>query len=141
LTEQLEREPTPKELAEALQMEMAELSAFQTMAQPRRVVSLDETFDRQRGEEGLPLTERLADLAIPRPDAKVLTAESRVELLECLKKLPKSQGTVIVLHYLREIPLRDIAAMLAVTPSRVSQLHHQALARLRLALQRMQAAV
>jgi RNA polymerase sigma factor for flagellar operon FliA len=140
LTEQLEREPTPKELADALQMEMAELSAFLTLAQPRRVVSLDESFDRQRGEEGLSLTERLADLAIPSPDAQVLTEERRGQLLECLKKLPKSQATVIVLHYLREVPLRDIAAMLAVTPSRVSQLHHQALARLRQALQRVQAA-
>jgi RNA polymerase sigma factor for flagellar operon FliA len=139
LTEQLEREPTPKELADALQMEMAELSAFQTMAQPRRVVSLDDGFDHQRGEEGLSLTERLADLAIPSPDANVLNSESRRELLECLKQLPKSQATIIVLHYLREVPLRDIAAMLAVTPSRVSQLHHQALARLRFALQRMQA--
>jgi RNA polymerase sigma factor for flagellar operon FliA len=139
LTEQLEREPTPKELADALQMEMAELSAFQTMAQPRRVVSLDETYDRQRGEDGLPLTERLADQAIPRPDAQVLSEESRLQLVECLKKLPKSQATVIVLHYLREVPLREVAAMLAVTPSRVSQLHHQALGRLRLALQRMQA--
>jgi len=38
-------------------------------------------------------------------------------------------------HYLKEIPLREIAAMLTVTPARVSQLHHQALGRLRLMLQ------
>jgi DNA-directed RNA polymerase specialized sigma subunit len=42
---------------------------------------------------------------------------------------------------LQNVPLRDIAAMLDVTPSRVSQLHHQALGRLRLALQRLQAVV
>ncbi len=140
LTEQLEREPTPRELADALEIEMSELSAFQTMALPRRMVSLDETHDQQRGEEGLPLTERLADLAMPRPDARMLTTEGRDELLQCLNKLPKSQVTVIVLHYLKDIPLRDIAAMLAVTPSRVSQLHHQALSRLKLLLQRARGA-
>jgi RNA polymerase sigma factor for flagellar operon FliA len=134
----LEREPTAKELAEALHMEMAELAVFQTMAQPRHVVSLDETSDNHRGEEGLALAERLADPTMPRPDAKVLDAEHRRQLMECLKKLPRPQVTVIVLHYLREIPLRDIAAMLSVTPSRVSQLHHQALARLRLSLRRLQ---
>jgi RNA polymerase sigma factor for flagellar operon FliA len=58
--------------------------------------------------------------------------------MACLRKLPKTQVTVITLHYLKDVPLRDIAAMLSVTPSRVSQLHHQALARLRQAMQRMQ---
>jgi RNA polymerase sigma factor (sigma-70 family) len=43
---------------------------------------------------------------------------------------------VIVLHYLQSVPLREVAEILAVTPSRVSQLHHQALARLKLAWQR-----
>ncbi len=139
LIEQLEREPTPKELADALHMEMAELRTFLSMAQPRHVVSIDETSDNHRGEEGLALAERLADHAMPSPDARLLSAEERRQLKECLRKLPKTQVTVITLHYLKEVPLRDIAAMLCVTPSRVSQLHHQALGRLRQSLQRMQA--
>ncbi len=141
LTEQLEREPTPKELADALEIEMSELSAFQTMALPRRMISLDETHDHPRAEEGTPLAERLADPAMPRPDARMLTAEERRDLLRCLNQLPKSQVTVIVLHYLKDVPLREIAAMLAVTPSRVSQLHHQALSRLKLLMQRTRAGV
>ncbi len=137
LTEQLEREPTPRELADALEMEMAELSAFLSMAQTRHVVSLDETSDNSRGEEGLALAERLADPSMPGPDARILNAEERKQLAECLRKLPKTQVTVITLHYLKDVPLRDIAAMLCVTPSRISQLHHQALARLRQSLVRM----
>jgi DNA-directed RNA polymerase specialized sigma subunit len=35
------------------------------------------------------------------------------------------------LHYLQGVPLRQVARLLAVTPARVSQLHHQGLARLR----------
>ncbi len=138
LIEQLEREPTPRELADALHVEMEELNAFVSMAQPRHVVSFDETNDNRSGEEGLSLAERLADHAIPSPDARVLNAEGLRQLRECLRKLPKTQITVITLHYLKDVPLRDIAAMLCVTPSRVSQLHHQALARLRQSLQRMQ---
>jgi RNA polymerase sigma factor for flagellar operon FliA len=139
LIEQLEREPTARELADALEMEIAELAAFQSMAQQRHVVSLDETSDNSRGEESLALAERLADPTMPRPDAKVLQAEGKEQLMQCLRKLPKTQVTVITLHYLKGVPLREIAAMLRVTPSRVSQLHHQALARLRQSLQRMQA--
>jgi DNA-directed RNA polymerase specialized sigma subunit len=44
-----------------------------------------------------------------------------------------------VLHYLQNVPLRDVAAVLRVTPSRVSQLHHQALDRLRQSFCRAQA--
>jgi RNA polymerase sigma factor for flagellar operon FliA len=141
LIEQLEREPTSVKLAAALHMEMAELRAFQTLAQPRQVVSFDETGENSRGEESLPLAERLADPAIPSPDAAFLSIENRGELLRCLNQLPKTQASVIVMHYLQGIPLRDIAEMLTVTPSRVSQLHHQALGRLKQLLQRLRAVV
>jgi len=140
LTEQLEREPTPRELADALDMEMSELQAFQTLSQPRHVISFDEAGENGQGDEGLPLAERLADPAVNRPDMPILNAEERREMLQCLKKLPRAQAMVITLHYLKGVPLRDIAAQLEVTPSRVSQLHHQALARLRQLMQRLQAA-
>src|ERR1039458_3922479 len=42
LTEQLEREPTRMELAAALGVEEIDLAAYQTQAQPRQLVPLDE---------------------------------------------------------------------------------------------------
>ena len=63
LTEQLEREPTPKELADALHMEMEELSVFQTLAQPRHVISLDDTGDSSRGQRS-PIFEQQSDLTL-----------------------------------------------------------------------------
>ncbi len=127
LIEKLEREPTNSELADALGVDMGDLASFQTAAQPRQLVSFDEMVENGHGEESLPLTERLADPYAPSPDAGMLSAEDRRTLLKCLSLLPKSQATVIVLHYLQSIPLRDVAGMLQVTPSRISQLHHQAL--------------
>lgn len=136
LKERLEREPTRLELAEALGIDEAELDAYQLHAQPRQLVSLDEMTENSQGDECIPLTERIADPAAPRPDTAVVSAEDRRMVLTCLAGLPKSQATVIVLHYLQGIPLRQVARMLAVTPSRVSQLHHQALGRLKQAWQR-----
>jgi RNA polymerase sigma factor for flagellar operon FliA len=130
LTMRLEREPTDAELARELNMEMAELAAFQAMAQPRSMVSFDDCSDRG-GEEGIPLAERLHDPEAMRPDQAMIREENRRLLLRCLSDLPKAQVTVLVLHYLQNVPLREIAEALAVTPSRVSQLHHQALGRLR----------
>jgi RNA polymerase sigma factor FliA len=139
LTEQLDREPTRLELAAALGVEETDLTAYQTQALPRQVVSLDEMTDNGNGDESLSLTERLADPAAARPDAAVLSAEDRRTILQCLSSLPKTQSTVIVLHYLQNVPLRDVARLLSVTPSRVSQLHHQALARLKQAWNRSHA--
>jgi RNA polymerase sigma factor for flagellar operon FliA len=139
LTEHLEREPTPSELAAALGLPEADLTSYQTQAQTRQLVSFDEMYENTQGEESLTLKERLADPAAARPDAGVLGAEDRQTILQCLARLPKSQATVIVLHYLQNVPLRSVAAMLTVTPSRVSQLHHQALARLKQGWERVNA--
>jgi RNA polymerase sigma factor for flagellar operon FliA len=139
LTEQLDREPTKLELAKALGVEETDLAAYQTQVQPRQLVSLDEMTENGNGEESLSLTERLADPAAARPDAAVLSAEDRRTMLKCLGCLPKTQSTVIVLHYLQNVPLREVARILSVTPSRVSQLHHQALARLKQAWHRSHA--
>ena len=131
LTERLEREPTQRELADALGVDDEDFAAFQAHAQPRQVVSFDEVTENGQGEDKLPLTERLADPEAARPDSRVRLAEDRRALVRCIERLTKTQATVIVLHYLQGVPLRDVARLLDVTPSRVSQLHHQALARLK----------
>jgi len=131
LMEKLEREPTPAELAAAMGIGVSELSTYQTLVQPRHFVSFDQVSDNFWGEEYLALAERLPDLAAPRPDAAILATETRRLLYRCLVSLPKSQVIVIVLYYLQGISLREVAALLGVSPSRVSQVHHQALERLK----------
>ena len=122
-------------MAEALGVDDEDLAAFQANSRPRRVVSFDEIGDNGRGEESLPLTERLADPDAARPDGRVRWDEDRRALIKCIARLPKSQATIIVLHYLQAVPLRDVARLLEVTPARVSQLHRQALARLKFSWQ------
>jgi RNA polymerase sigma factor FliA len=141
LTEHLDREPTRGELATALEMDESDLAAFETNAQSRQLISLDEMTENGQGEDNLGLSERLADPTAARPDAAILSAEDRRIVLRALSSLPKTQATVIVLHYLQNIPLRQVAKVLDVTPSRISQLHHQALDRLRLIWQRSHAVI
>ena len=138
LIERLEREPTAKELSAALGMEEAELEALQNFSQPRHLVSFEESVGGARGDEGENLTERLADPEALSPDAVARLAEDRRTLLRCVAGLPRSQATVVVLHYLRNVPLREVAEHLQVTPSRISQLHHEALGRLRQSWRRME---
>ena len=137
LMEQLEREPTNAELAHALGISISDLVAYQTQARPRQLVSLDEISEKPQGDDTLSLAERLPDPRAVAPDVAMFLAEDHRMVLRCLSDLPKTQATVIALHYLQNIPLRDVATLLVVTPSRVSQLHHQALGRLRQALNRV----
>jgi len=134
--ERLDREPTLGELAAELGMEEADLISYQNQAQTRQMVSLHESPENHAGEEGLALTERLPDPTAARPDARVLLAEDRNTIRNCLRSLPENQTKVITLHYLQNVPLRDVAQRLAVTPARVSQLHHQALGKLKQAWQK-----
>lgn len=131
LSEHLEREPTEAELASALGLEENDLSALRMQAQARQMVSFDEVSENGHGDDTISLTERLPDPQAARPDAGLLSEEDRVAMRRCLASLPKTQAHVIVLHYLQNVPLREVARTLAVTPSRVSQLHHQGLARLK----------
>ena len=131
LIDQLDREPTNTELAVALGIEPDELATFQTHVQTRKLVSFDEISENLTDEESFPLTERLSDPHNKRPDQAVISAEDHRTLLECIGKLSKSEATVIVLHYLQNVPLRQIAAILAVSRTRVSQLHCRALSHLK----------
>ncbi len=131
LAERLDREPTVHEVASALGMEADALAELQAETRPRQLVSFDDLPPCAHADESLPLAERLADPAAAAPDARLRAIEDRRAMLRCIGELPKSQGVVIVLHYLEGVPLRDVARLLAVTPARISQLHHQALARLK----------
>ena len=55
----------------------------------------------------------------------------REQLREALARLPAQESKVIRYHYQQEIPFDEIAAMLGVSRSRVSQLHRQGLGKLR----------
>ena len=58
----------------------------------------------------------------------------RHALVEAIKKLPEREQLVMSLYYEEDMNLKEIAAVLGVTESRVCQLHSQSIARLRVKL-------
>lgn len=58
----------------------------------------------------------------------------RERLVRAVDSLPPQDRLVIRSHYMQEIPFEEVAAMLNVTRGRVSQIHRQALLRLRTAV-------
>ncbi|HKX33100.1 MAG TPA: FliA/WhiG family RNA polymerase sigma factor [Blastocatellia bacterium] len=61
-------------------------------------------------------------------------AEMRSRLTRAIDRLPERERQVMALYYLEELTMKEVGAVLGITESRVSQLHTQAVLRLRAAL-------
>ena len=127
----LQREPTRQEVADEMGVELLELETIEMQSQHRQIISLNDTASCDHSEEHIALAERIPDANAAAPCADILHADDRRQMINSIRTLPKTQATIIVLHYLKNVPLREIAAVIHVTPSRVSQLHHQALEHMR----------
>lgn len=86
--------------------------------------------------ESLDHEDAVADEAVlANPHAAVEQVELLVLIALVLEKLPERERELIRRHYFEQCEFRVIASELAVTPGRVSQLHTQALLRIRELLQ------
>ncbi|CAB3393390.1 sigma-70 family RNA polymerase sigma factor [Kyrpidia spormannii] len=93
-------------------------------------ISLDHVIHTEDGESF-----RIAD-AIPDPEgvdpAQTVSRQAIRQLLaEAIASLPEREQYVLSLHYIEGLSFREVAAVLGVTPARVSQLHSKTLLRLR----------
>ncbi|MBI2605029.1 MAG: FliA/WhiG family RNA polymerase sigma factor [Deltaproteobacteria bacterium] len=67
----------------------------------------------------------------PTPYAEVNSAHVKKVVAEAIKDLPEKQRLVLSLYYYEDLNLKEIGKVLDVTESRVSQLHTQAILRLK----------
>ena len=72
-------------------------------------------------------------VAAPDVDPQEILGDSRFRhaLVAAIGKLPERERLVMGMYYEQEMNLKEIGAVLGVTESRISQLHSQAVARLR----------
>lgn len=68
------------------------------------------------------------------PMAQLQDHRMREALVEAIKNLPEREQFVMSMYYEHDMNLKEIAAVLKVTESRVCQLHSQSIARLRVKL-------
>lgn len=71
------------------------------------------------------------DSATNTPYASAVKAESGRRVRAALGALSAKERRVIESHYLKHIPFIDIAGEMGLTKGRISQLHHQAIGRMR----------
>ena len=76
----------------------------------------------------------------PSDQAVLVEARQLLDLVEqAIERLPAAERMVLQLYYLRDVAMHDVGAILGVTESRASQLHHAALARLKVRMRRFAA--
>lgn len=119
------REAKDREIAEHLGIPLAEYHETLSDLRGQKLLSLDEPGSDDDSE-----VER-----IPAPGGDPFEAAHRESMLKSLTAaidlLPEREKLVLSLYYDEELHLKEIGAVLGVSESRVSQLHSQALARLR----------
>jgi len=69
-----------------------------------------------------------------RPDETILREDLQRSVVRAIDTLPERQQHVLALYYQEECTLREIGLLLQVTESRVSQLHTEAIHRIRAAV-------
>ncbi|MBZ0106829.1 MAG: RNA polymerase sigma factor FliA [Sulfuricella denitrificans] len=127
LEQRLGRAPGEQELAKELQVPLDEYHQMLQEARGHQLVHYEDFYSD--GDDDF--FERHAADERPDPLAQIEDGSFRAALVEAIKQLPEREQLMMSLYYEEELNLKEIGAVLGVTESRVSQLHSQAVARLR----------
>ena len=129
LEHQLGRSPLESEIARELGMGLAEYQTLLGKVRGTQLVYLEDMSRAAGGEDGF-LDRHDAD---ENADPMQLLRDQRLRksLVDAIKTLPEREQFVMSMYYEQDMNLKEIAAVLEVTESRVCQLHSQSIARLR----------
>ena len=128
LEQRLGRAPAESEIAREMGISLTEYQELLGKVRGTQLVYLED----MSGDDGDNdyLDRHVADDAFD-PLAHLQDHRMRSALVDAIKDLPEREQYVMSMYYEHDMNLKEIAAVLKVTESRVCQLHSQAVARLR----------
>jgi len=133
LEQQQQRTPREEEIAAHLELSVPEYHAWLSEARGLTLGSLENAGTE---DEGCDLLRYLADSDEHWPSQIVERAELERILAEAIQRMPHLERTVLSLYYYEEMTLREIAKIVDLHESRISQLKSQAILRLRSYMQK-----
>lgn len=130
LEAELGRSPTDEEVCEKLSITIDDFHDMVNQVRPVSVLSIDEaaTFSSVDKKSILNLLE---GCKLNNPFNQLNLKSVKGIVTQSIEDLPERQRLVLSLYYYEDLNLKEIGKILRVTESRVSQLHAQAIARLR----------
>jgi RNA polymerase sigma factor for flagellar operon FliA len=129
LATQLGRTPSVDETAKALGMKREELARLQDRMFRSVVLALE--YEVNDADEDLTLVDVLSDETTLEPSEELESRELRAYLRDAVSLLPGRHRLVIVGYFLEGKKSQDLARLLGVTESRISQLRSEALVMLK----------
>ncbi len=128
LEQRLGRSPLESEIATELELSLSEYQSLLSKVRGTQLVYLEDMTGDEGDDDYLdrPVADDEAN-----PLAMLQDRRMREALVEAIKNLPEREQYVMSMYYEHDMNLKEIAAVLKVTESRVCQLHSQSIARLR----------
>jgi RNA polymerase sigma factor for flagellar operon FliA len=127
--QRLGREATPEEVRGELGMTPEAFERFLSRVHGNVIVSLNETWQDEDGNQ-IDRGDVLPCQDTPTAFDAMVQEEDRAFLRQELDRLPRNEKLVLCLYYIEDLRLKEIAQIIEVTESRVSQIHTEALRRL-----------
>jgi RNA polymerase sigma factor FliA len=131
LQQKLGRAPTESEVAKSLKITLAEYQDLLSEGGGHQLIYYEDFHGDEDGSDGF-----LDRYAVDDSDPlrALLETDFRQAVIDAIDSLPPREKILMGLYYEEELNLKEIGAVMGVSESRVSQLHTQAVSRLRAAL-------
>lgn len=123
-----QRSGSDEEIAEMLQIDVADLLQTLQKSNGMAVLSFEELL-----QDGLEFTSK-SDTLFTGPSDALQAEEMKQEVAKAIDGLKEKERLVVSLYYFEELKLKEIAEVLSLTESRVSQIHSQAIIKLRVVI-------
>ena len=116
-----------KDIAEELGISLDEYRSWEGLTNISNIASLDE-FMEQGTENGV---REFKNVTFVEPEQAVDSEEIKKMLASALENLTEKEKKVVLLYYYEDLTLKEVANVLEVSESRISQLHSKALEKMK----------
>ncbi len=127
LEQKLKRTPQPGEIADELGISYSELHKILVEINFCSILYLDDINSGNDDFSKTKVNGNVEDYKTDRPLDALELAEEQKELERVIAELQPKERLVITLYYYEDMLLREIAEVMNLSESRISQLHHSAL--------------
>jgi RNA polymerase sigma factor for flagellar operon FliA len=127
LEQKLQRAPNESEIADEMGMMLGDYQELLGKVRGTQLFYLEDLS----GDDGDDFLDRHVADEGANPLAMLQDQRMREALVDAIGKLPEREQHVMSMYYEQDMNLKEIAAVLGVTESRICQLHSQSIARLR----------
>lgn len=130
LEQQLSRRPTDTELSDYLRISFAQLNEIYSAIHFLSSFSLENTVFSNADQE-FTLMDMLEDHRSEQPEDRLVQGEEQRLLQYAIEQLKEREQIVLNLIYFEELSVKEVAEIMGVSSSRISQIHGKILTKIR----------